>query len=93
MIINGVTLKGSPRPCDVHVLFDLGVLAVVVVVEEVRWCWRTILLLLPLRCPAPTLPSLHPLNAAAELTSVFQQKDLDLDSTGCGLYFHPASQI
>ena len=32
MIINGVTLKGSPRPCDVHVLFDLGMVVVVVVV-------------------------------------------------------------
>ena len=60
MIINGVTLKGSPRPCDVHVLFDLGVLAVVVVV--VRWCWRTILLLLLLLpcCPALTLPIAAP---------------------------------
>ena len=29
MIINGVTLKGSPRPCDVHVLFDLGVVLLV----------------------------------------------------------------
>ena len=61
MIINGVTLKGSPRPCDVHVLFDLGVVVVVVVVVVVADYHPR------LSC-TKTLPWLHPLNAAAKLT-------------------------
>ena len=80
MIINGVTLKGSPRPCDFHVLFNLGM--AVVVADHPP----------PLSCtnqPFPSCTRLMQLPSSLEL--FFKHRERESEREQCVLQSFPSS--